>query len=202
MAIADRHDGMLVIDEAHATGVSGRTGAGSAPTSKAATNVVTLHTCGKALGVMGALVLAPARAARLSRQPLPALHLRDRALAADGGAGARRARSSAASRPQRRERLQRARRLRRPPARSRAAASRRRGSQILPVIVGADERAVTLAAAHAGARLRHPRHAPADRAGGHRAPAHVAHAQRRRGGVSRRMVGGARRGAGEALGPA
>ncbi len=60
MAIADRHDGMLVIDEAHATGVFGPNGRGLAAELEGRENVVTLHTCGKALGVTGALILAPA----------------------------------------------------------------------------------------------------------------------------------------------
>lgn len=58
-AIARRHDGMLVIDEAHATGVLGPVGRGLAAHLEGRDNVVSLHTCGKALGVMGALVLAP-----------------------------------------------------------------------------------------------------------------------------------------------
>ena len=60
MAIADRHDGVLVIDEAHATGVFGANGRGLGADLEGRHNVVTLHTCGKALGVTGALVLAPA----------------------------------------------------------------------------------------------------------------------------------------------
>jgi 8-amino-7-oxononanoate synthase len=58
-AIADRHDGILVIDEAHATGVFGREGRGLGADLEGRANVVTVHTCGKALGVMGALVLGP-----------------------------------------------------------------------------------------------------------------------------------------------
>ena len=59
MEIADRHDGMLVIDEAHATGVFGPEGRGLGADLEGRDNVVSLHTCGKALGVMGALVLGP-----------------------------------------------------------------------------------------------------------------------------------------------
>ncbi|MBI0473842.1 8-amino-7-oxononanoate synthase [Sphingomonas sp. MA1305] len=55
-AIADRHDAMLVIDEAHATGVFGPEGRGLAHRLHARSNVVTLHTCGKALGAEGGLV--------------------------------------------------------------------------------------------------------------------------------------------------
>jgi 8-amino-7-oxononanoate synthase len=56
--VARRHDGMLVIDEAHATGVLGPDGRGLGAKFEGAENVVTLHTCGKALGVVGALVCA------------------------------------------------------------------------------------------------------------------------------------------------
>jgi 8-amino-7-oxononanoate synthase len=59
MSIADRHEGMLVIDEAHATGVLGPHGRGLGADFEGRPNVVTLHTCGKALGVMGGLVLGP-----------------------------------------------------------------------------------------------------------------------------------------------
>lgn len=59
MQVADRHDAMLVIDEAHATGVYGEGGRGLAAHLEGRANVISLHTCGKALGVMGGLVLAP-----------------------------------------------------------------------------------------------------------------------------------------------
>jgi len=60
MAVADRHDGMLVIDEAHATGVFGPNGRGLGADYEGRENVLTLHTCGKALGVSGGLVLTSA----------------------------------------------------------------------------------------------------------------------------------------------
>lgn len=56
--IAARHDGFLVIDEAHATGVFGPKGRGLAAGMAGLDNVIILHTCGKALGVCGALVCA------------------------------------------------------------------------------------------------------------------------------------------------
>jgi 8-amino-7-oxononanoate synthase len=59
MQIADRCDGILVIDEAHATGVYGPEGRGLGADLEGRPNVVSLHTCGKALGVMGALILGP-----------------------------------------------------------------------------------------------------------------------------------------------
>jgi 8-amino-7-oxononanoate synthase len=54
--LADRHDGFLVIDEAHATGVYGAGGRGLSAALEGRENVVVLHTCGKALGVSGALL--------------------------------------------------------------------------------------------------------------------------------------------------
>ncbi|WP_276199933.1 8-amino-7-oxononanoate synthase [Chelatococcus sp. XZ-Ab1] len=58
-AIADRHEAMLLLDEAHATGICGPGGRGLAAALEGQANVVTLHTCGKAVGVMGALVCLP-----------------------------------------------------------------------------------------------------------------------------------------------
>ncbi|WP_341486334.1 8-amino-7-oxononanoate synthase [Pararhizobium sp. A13] len=55
-ALAERHDGFLVIDEAHATGVFGTSGRGLAADLENRRNVIVLHTCGKALGVSGALL--------------------------------------------------------------------------------------------------------------------------------------------------
>ncbi|MCA1408601.1 8-amino-7-oxononanoate synthase [Ensifer sp. IC3342] len=57
--VADRHDGFLVIDEAHATGVFGPGGRGLAAELERRGNVLVLHTCGKALGVSGALLGLP-----------------------------------------------------------------------------------------------------------------------------------------------
>ncbi len=59
IAVADRHDGTLIIDEAHATGVIGPDGRGAAAHLEGRGNVITLHTCGKALGVMGAIICLP-----------------------------------------------------------------------------------------------------------------------------------------------
>ncbi|MEN2746639.1 8-amino-7-oxononanoate synthase [Sphingomonas sp. T9W2] len=60
IAVADRNDAMLLIDEAHATGVFGPDGRGLAAAYDGRPNVVTLRTCGKALGSEGALVCGPA----------------------------------------------------------------------------------------------------------------------------------------------
>jgi 8-amino-7-oxononanoate synthase len=59
IGVARRHDGILVVDEAHATGVLGPGGRGLAHALEGAPDVISLHTCGKALGASGALLLAP-----------------------------------------------------------------------------------------------------------------------------------------------
>lgn len=58
-ALADAHDAVLVIDEAHATGVYGAQGAGLAEALEGRDNIITLHTFGKALGCEGAVVCGP-----------------------------------------------------------------------------------------------------------------------------------------------
>ena len=57
--LCERHDAMLIVDEAHGTGVFGPTGKGvteGLPHDR----LISLHTCGKAMGVAGALVCARA----------------------------------------------------------------------------------------------------------------------------------------------
>jgi len=56
VAIADRHDAFLMIDEAHATGVFGPNGRGLTAAYEGRENLIAIHTCGKALGAAGALV--------------------------------------------------------------------------------------------------------------------------------------------------
>lgn len=58
-ALAVKNDAFLLIDEAHATGVYGPGGRGLAARFEGAENVVTLHTCGKAMGVAGGLLCLP-----------------------------------------------------------------------------------------------------------------------------------------------
>ena len=58
--LATATDAVLVVDEAHATGLYGPTGRGLTEGLNHAANLLTLHTCGKALGVSGALVCGPA----------------------------------------------------------------------------------------------------------------------------------------------
>lgn len=59
-AVAERHEAMLIVDEAHATGLFGPEGRGLAHAVAGRENVVSLHTGGKALGVHGGLVTAAA----------------------------------------------------------------------------------------------------------------------------------------------
>ncbi|MEY9590911.1 8-amino-7-oxononanoate synthase [Bradyrhizobium yuanmingense] len=58
VSLADRLDAFLVVDEAHATGVYGEQGRGLTSQYGRRENLLVIHTCGKALGVAGALVTA------------------------------------------------------------------------------------------------------------------------------------------------
>jgi 8-amino-7-oxononanoate synthase len=143
-AVADRHEAMVVIDEAHATGVLGPLGRGLAAAFEGRDNLITLHTCGKALGTAGGLILAPrmirdflvnrARPFIFATAPSPLIAAITRA-----------ALEICRTNPERRDRLARL-------VRFAASELRRRcdieasGSHILPVIIGADPAAVALAA--------------------------------------------------------
>src|SRR5216684_9424496 len=144
-AVADRHEAMVVVDEAHATGVSGPDGRGLAAAFEGRDNVITLHTCGKALGTSGGFVLGPklvrdflvnrARGFIFATAPSPLI-----------AAVTRTALQISREKPQRRERLASlvAYADRELQARCGLTSSR---SHILPVIVGADRKAVALAGA-------------------------------------------------------
>ena len=58
-SLAAKQDAMLILDEAHGTGVFGPNGRGLSSGLDGLHNVVTLHTCGKAMGVEGALICGP-----------------------------------------------------------------------------------------------------------------------------------------------
>ena len=145
VALADRHQAVLVIDEAHATGVYGPEGRGLGAQFEGRENVVSLHTCGKALGVMGALVLAPKVLADFlinrcrpfiyatAPSPLVAAMVRASLLICRFDSARRERLQSLVTLAG--ERLQK------------LCAIEPSGSQIQPVIVGTDERAVRLAAA-------------------------------------------------------
>ena len=143
-ALAERYDAFLVVDEAHATGVYGPGGRGLAHQFEGRENVVTLHTCGKALGLSGALLCLPrplreflvnrCRNFIFATAPSPLLAASIRAaLRILEGAEDRRAALRA--------------RIARAGAALRAAGIAASGSQIQPIIVGADKRALQLAAA-------------------------------------------------------
>ncbi|MFC0307292.1 8-amino-7-oxononanoate synthase [Rhizorhabdus histidinilytica] len=137
-ALADREEAFLLIDDAHAVGVFGGDGRGLADGLDGRENVVVLRTCGKALGCEGALVCCPrviadilinkGRGFIFSTAPSP--------LAA---AAVRASLNLVRAQPERRERL----------ARLVAFAGERlppSGSQIVPVILGDDARAMAVAA--------------------------------------------------------
>jgi 8-amino-7-oxononanoate synthase len=144
LAVTRHHGGMLVVDEAHATGVLGPDGRGLAASLEGAADVITLHTCGKALGASGALVLASrtvcdflinrARPFIYATAPSPLM-----------AAAVRAALELIRREPERRQRLESlttffgrelARRLGIAPS----------GSHIQPVILGTEERALAVAA--------------------------------------------------------
>ena len=143
--IARRYDGMLAIDEAHATGVFGPDGRGLGAWLEGQRHVISLHTCGKGLGSAGALLCGPrvfsdflinySRPFIYSTAPSPLT-------AAAVRAGLRLSKDQ----PDRRKRLAALIDF----ANSALEIScgvKPSGSQILPVIVGADTRATGLAAA-------------------------------------------------------
>ena len=143
-AIADRHQAALLIDEAHATGLFGPDGRGLAAHLDGRDNVITLRTCGKALGCEGALVCAPAvvadflvnrgRGFIFSTAPSPLI-----------AACTRAALAVLRDQPERREALwQRVRLAEQVLGPHGVTIS---GSQILPLIVGGDAETMALAAA-------------------------------------------------------
>jgi 8-amino-7-oxononanoate synthase len=136
---------MLVIDEAHATGVFGPEGRGLGHALEGQPHVVSLHTCGKALGVMGALVIAPrilrdylvnrARPFIYATAPSPLM-----------AAGVRAALALSSSAPDRREALQDRIGLF-GDALQRHCGMTPTGTQIQPIIVKSDAKAVMIAEA-------------------------------------------------------
>jgi 8-amino-7-oxononanoate synthase len=144
LAVADRHEAMVVIDEAHATGVLGPQGRGLAAAFEGSDNVITLHTCGKALGTVGGFILAP-RVVRdfLVNRSRPFIFAT--APSPLTAAITRAALELSRSNPARRERLARLVHFAGDELR-RQCGIEPSGSQIVPVIIGSDRAAVTLAA--------------------------------------------------------
>jgi 8-amino-7-oxononanoate synthase len=145
LAVADRHEAMLVIDEAHATGVLGPQGRGLAAAFEGRDNVITLHTCGKALGTVGGFILAP-RIVRdfLVNRSRPFIFAT--APSPLTAAVTRAALEMSRSNPERRERLARLVQFAGNELRRRCHIEPS-GSHIVPVIVGPDRAAVMLASA-------------------------------------------------------
>lgn len=146
--IAVAQEAFLVIDEAHATGVYGGEGRGLAGHLSGAENVITMHTCGKALGVMGAFVCAApvlldyivnrSRAFVYATAPSPLIAAVVRAaLKLSGGDGSRR------------ERLHELVAMAGVKL-AKTCAIEPSGSQIQPIVVGSDARALALGEAMQG----------------------------------------------------
>ncbi len=141
--LADLHEGFLVVDEAHATGVFGPNGRGLASGLEGRENVVVLHTCGKALGVSGALVCLTSTLAdylvnrarnfiySTAPSPLTAAAVREALRIIDGE-------------PERRERLQSLIDFASAEL-ERQIGAERSGSQILPIMIGDNARTLRVA---------------------------------------------------------
>jgi 8-amino-7-oxononanoate synthase len=141
--LADRHGGVLLIDEAHATGLFGDHGQGLAAQLDGRDNVIALRTMGKALGCEGALLCGPVvmrdflinrgRGFIFSTAPSPLM-----------AAIARAALGLVRDLPGLRDELWALVRDAETVLTPLGGAAR--GSQIIPVIIGADQRTMALAA--------------------------------------------------------
>lgn len=142
--IAEQHDAMLLVDEAHATGVFGNDGRGLAAELQGRENVITLHTCGKALGCEGALLAGPkamrdhlvnrGRGFIFSTAPSPLM-----------AAAVREALRICADEPWRRDRLVAL--VRHAEGVLSPLGAQATGSQILPLVLGDDARTMAVAKA-------------------------------------------------------
>lgn len=141
-ALAEREGAMLLIDEAHATGVFGPDGRGLAAGLDGRDDTVVLRTCGKALGCEGALILGPAtvkdflvnrgRGFIFSTAPSPLV-----------AAVVREALTCLRDEPDRRERLHAL--MRAAGAMFRTLGLEATGSPIQPVLIGDDARTMAVA---------------------------------------------------------
>lgn len=142
--VAHRHDAVLIVDEAHGTGAHGPAGQGLAHAIAGHDNVLTLHTCGKALGCEGALLCGPAivrdflvnrgRPFIFSTAPSPLMAWL-----------VRQALEIVASEPERQERLHAL--VRHAETRLAELGLASSGSQIVPVVIGDNGRTMRIAAA-------------------------------------------------------
>jgi len=144
LGLAATHDALLLVDEAHATGVFGASGRGLAEGMDGLENVITLRTCGKALGCEGALLCGGrtfrdflvnrGRGFIFSTAPSPLM-----------ASAVREALRIVADEPERRDRL---RALMATAERALAPCGvAPTGSQILPLIIGDDVATMRVAAA-------------------------------------------------------
>ncbi len=141
--LADRHDGFLLVDEAHATGVHGAGGRGLAAGLEGRDNVVVLHTCGKALGASGALVSGShVLCDFLINRALPFIYAT--APSPLAAASVREALKILADEPERRDRLQHLIAFANEQLSARLGVEGS-GSQILPVIIGDNGRTLRIA---------------------------------------------------------
>jgi 8-amino-7-oxononanoate synthase len=142
--LAARYEAILFIDEAHATGVQGPHGRGLSADLEGQANIISLHTCGKALGVSGALVLMPellrrfminrSRAFIYATAPSPLM-----------AAGVRAALKICAKADDRRAALQE--RIGQLNGHFQKISMPVTGTQIQPIVLGADRRALDMAQA-------------------------------------------------------
>lgn len=142
LAIAQAHDGFLILDEAHATGVFGAGGRGVGEAIEGREVLIAVHTCGKALGCSGALVTAAAtmvdylinraRPFIYATAPSPLI-----------AAAVREALRSVADEPERRSAL--AARVARAKGRLAALGLPSTDTQIQPVVLGGNARAAAVA---------------------------------------------------------
>ena len=148
--LAVKYEATLIVDEAHATGIFGKTGRGLSEELDE-TNIITVHTCGKALGVAGALVCGSAsvidflinksRPFIYSTAPPPML-----------AAALIRALELIDEEPQRREKLLTCVNLAGEKLKAEAGSALRfSGSQIIPMIIGEENQALNIAADLQGA---------------------------------------------------
>lgn len=141
--LADKYDGIFFVDEAHATGVHGPGGRGLTAGLEGRENVLVLHTCGKALGSAGALVGGSRTLCEyLINQAKPFIYAT--APSPLQAACVREALKLLAEEPERRKHLHELMALS-----NRMAAKclgQSSGSQIQPVIVGPNARALAIAA--------------------------------------------------------
>ncbi len=145
VALADRYDAFLIVDEAHATGVYGKQGRGLAAPYEGRENLVVVHTCGKALGAAGALVTTTrvlrdfmvnrCRPFIFATAPSPLMAI-----------AVREALSILQEEPERQQRLASLVAFTRREIEARCGRSSS-GSQIVPYVVGDNARAMTLASA-------------------------------------------------------